>query len=431
MPGPCMPWRATRAAARTGRGVRSPASLEFRPETDPEQALLVERFPQDRLAKIDADRAEGRFPRHAQTRRKTELVGFEDRIFRVGIRVDVEQAAEIGPYPAGQPELTRQSQREALGERADIVDVAAQRFVRVLVARADAARGEAAQIVAADIETIFDCHRLAQTNDVARLAGGAGHPIRRPGMEHAAGYRGADIARISAEAGDIVAELRKPTRGRIARVVALVVKQRLTHRRGNAITRLFLDVDRSGRGTAEGTVECRGRVGVCSGTDVVNAIFTYRVFQGLAQRIADLITGADVAAHRELAEAGKVLVVALDDEQIEAHRQVAVLEVGIGEADVALLRTERSHRVDAQIVTLAEQVALMNAGVDQRSVGGGEAHAEGEVAGRLFLDIHVDDGLVGRAALDVGDGDLLEGVEVLDTLFRALHLGGVEGVALG
>src|SRR5208282_2818084 len=249
-------------------------------------------------------------------------------------------------------------------------------------------------------------------------------------MVHAARQRGTDIARVAADTGKIVAQLRVPARGRFGGAVALVVEQALARHRGYARARLLLDVKRGGRDTAIGAKEGRTCVGVGGGTDVVDAVLADRVFHGLAQRIGDLISRPDVAAQRELAEAGEVLVVALDHEQVEADRQVAILEIGIGEADVALLRAERSHYVDAHIVATAEQIAFMNAGVDQRAVGGREAHPEGEVAGRFLLDIHVDHGLVRRAALDVGDGDLLEEVEVLDALLRALHLGGVEGVAL-
>src|SRR5436190_1891476 len=78
----------------------------------------------------------------------------------------------------------------------------------------------------------------------------------------------------------------------------------------------------------------------------------------------------------------------------------------------------------------AEYFALANADVSQRAVGGREADPERQFAGRLLLDLDRDDGAVRRRAWAVGDLHLLEEPEVLDTLLGAVHLVGVEGVAL-
>src|SRR5206468_10598511 len=59
-----------------------------------------------------------------------------------------------------------------------------------------------------------------------------------------------------------------------------------------------------------------------------------------------------------------------------------------------------------------------------------EAAPQLEFSGRLFLDLCGHYRLVRRRTLNIGHLDFLEEAEVLDTLLRALHLGGVEGVAL-
>src|SRR6185437_15267019 len=131
------------------------------------------------------------------------------------------------------------------------------------------------------------------------------------------------------------------------------------------------------------TASARGEAGFRA--DVVDAVLAERVLHRLTQCSDDLIAGAEIAADRELVEAGEVLIVALDGEDVEASGNVTVEEIRIGEADVALLRAERRQRVDAQIETFAEQIAFVDPGVDQRTVGRRETDAEGEIAGRLFF----------------------------------------------
>ena len=54
---------------------------------------------------------------------------------------------------------------------------------------------------------------------------------------------------------------------------------------------------------------------------------------------------------------------------------------------------------------------------------------ERQFAGRLLFDLDRHDGVVGRRSRAVGDLNLLEKAKIFDALLRALHLGGVEGVA--
>src|SRR5205807_9551719 len=108
---------------------------------------------------------------------------------------------------------------------------------------------------------------------------------------------------------------------------------------------------------------------------------------------------------------------------------VLVEEIRLGEAQVDLLRAERHHGADAQILAAAEKIALADADIGERAVGGRETEAERQFAGRLFLDLDCDHGAIGRRAGGVIDLDFLEKPEILDAVLRALHLVAVEGVA--
>ena len=77
----------------------------------------------------------------------------------------------------------------------------------------------------------------------------------------------------------------------------------------------------------------------------------------------------------------------------------------------------------------AEKIALADADIGERAVGGRETEAKGQFAGRLFLDLDRDQGPVRRRARAVVGLDLLEKSQILDAIFRALHLVGVEGIA--
>ena len=120
----------------------------------------------------------------------------------------------------------------------------------------------------------------------------------------------------------------------------------------------------------------------------------------------------------------------LDREQIDAGRDILVEKIRLREADIDLLRAEREHGAEPQVLAAAEEISLADVHIGQRAVGGGKAEPERQLAGRLLLDIDNDDGAVRRRSRRVGDLDLLEEAEILDALLRTLHASGVERVAL-
>ena len=163
--------------------------------------------------------------------------------------------------------------------------------------------------------------------------------------------------------------------------------------------------------------------------DVGHSVRTDRVAQRLAQRLVELIAGAQRAAIGGLDITGELRVIALQGEDIEAGGELAIEEVRLGEAQIDLARAKGDRRIEAQILALAEQVALMDADIGERTVRGRIADADLELAGRLLLDIGMDDRLVGRAAGRIGDIDLLEEAEIVDALLGAVELRRVERIA--
>ena len=81
------------------------------------------------------------------------------------------------------------------------------------------------------------------------------------------------------------------------------------------------------------------------------------------------------------------------------------------------------------VLAAAEQIAFMDADIGQEAFRRRIAGADAELAGRLLFDLDVEHGAIGRAALDVGDLDLLEVAEIFQVLLGALDLRGAEGVA--
>src|SRR6185312_11372271 len=113
-----------------------------------------------------------------------------------------------------------------------------------------------------------------------------------------------------------------------------------------------------------------------------------------------------------------------------AGREVAAKEIGIGEAEIDLLGARRKLEAEPRVVASPEEVALAQADIAERPVRRREAAAHGQRARRLLLDIDRDDGAIGRAALRIGDIDLLEEAEIADALLRTPQLRGVERIAL-
>ena len=151
----------------------------------------------------------------------------------------------------------------------------------------------------------------------------------------------------------------------------------------------------------------------------------------MAQVLGQRVAGAERAARVALVERALGLEVGLGPEEVEAGREVALQEVGLGEAELDLLAALREGEAGGEILAAAEQVALAQADVAEHAVRGRVAGAERELAGRLLGDVDVDDHPVGGAALLGADVDRLEEAEVAQALLRAAQQGGVEGVALG
>src|SRR5262249_17981172 len=142
------------------------------------------------------------------------------------------------------------------------------------------------------------------------------------------------------------------------------------------------------------------------------------IFPGLTQVLGQLIAGAQRAAIGELLinrrhaseEIGSRAGLHL--ENIDTGRDVLVEEIGLGKAQIDLLRAKRDNRSDADILAAAEEVALADTDVGERAVGRRETEAEGQFTGRLFLDLGADHGAVRRRARAVVDLDLLEETEI-------------------
>src|SRR6185312_4874922 len=310
-------------------------------------------------------------------------------------------------------EFLGQAQRHAELNGAQPISVGAKRVVGDDVAGADAAGLETVEIVAADEIPVLDPHVIAaEAENVAGLAGRLRHPVGRDRIVIAGAHAVAQEVDLAAEAGDIRGLLQVIARGRAQPAIALVIEQLLADDRGDA--RALLSEN-----------ELRG-----AGDDVLDGVVADRVGQRLTQRFGELITRAQRAAIGLLLITRKRRVVALQGEEVEARGEVAIEEVRLGEAEIDLLRQISDRRVDAQILAASQQVALVDADIGERTIRGRIADADLEFAGRLLLDIDMDDRLVRRAALGVGDIDLFEEAEIVEPLLRAMQLGRIEGVAL-
>src|SRR5690349_16617787 len=146
----------------------------------------------------------------------------------IAMLIEVEQAAEIAEDATGDAQLLRQTDRKSQRDCANIIDIAAERIVGLQIARADAAGGEAAQIVAADEEAILDAYNIIEALDVSSLAGQAQHVLRRQRIEITAAQQRADIADVATEAGEVDTELSEISGARIKAVVTLIIEQHLT-----------------------------------------------------------------------------------------------------------------------------------------------------------------------------------------------------------
>ena len=195
--------------------------------------------------------------------------------------------------------------------------------------------------------------------------------------------------------------------------VAEVVGQRLADLRQQRLALLLLDV--------------AGGVG----GDVVDLAVGQGIGPGLPQPIVEGIADAQREALPPLAVGGDAEQVALDEEDVEAGREVAVEEVGIGHREVELAAALRQRAVDAGVDAGAEQVALAQTHIRQRAGIGRVAAADRDLARGAFDHLGVQHRAVRRRAGRGGDLHVGEVAEVADALAAAADLRGVEGIALG
>lgn len=94
-------------------------------------------------------------------------------------------------------------------------------------------------------------------------------------------------------------------------------------------------------------------------------------------------------------------------------------------------RRPEDREVGGDALSGAEEVALGQADVAERAVGGREAGTEGKLASRLLGHLHLDDDLVGGAAAGGPDVHRLEEAQVAYALLGAAQQGQIVGVALG
>src|SRR5262249_7194324 len=100
-------------------------------------------------------------------------------------------------------------------------------------------------------------------------------------------------------------------------------------------------------------------------------------------------------------------------EHVDAHRQPITEEVGIHVRHRGTFRILAVLYCDLPEQTAAEQFALRDADLSQESVSGRITAGDGELAGRLFLDVDVDNDSIGSRARF---GRYLHGLEIREIL---------------
>ena len=145
----------------------------------------------------------------------------------------------------------------------------------------------------------------------------------------------------------------------------------------------------------------------------------------LAQRDAE----AEAAADRLLpVDVGRGRVDLLG-EKVDAERQPVVEEIRLAEREFDAARALAVGDGGARGLAAAEQVALADRDFGHEAVRRRIAARDRELAGRLFLDVDVDDHAIrGRARL-VGDLHALEVVEILQPPLGAVDQHAIVGVA--
>src|SRR6516164_2803578 len=244
---------------------------------------------------------------------------------------------------------------------------------------------------------------------------------------------------VAAEAGKILPELGQQSRSRILVVVERIVRERITHQRGgnrpiqngafHGERRLAVHVAVGGEISvwrSEGrrrTQLVRGREG---GHEIRIDVVTIRQIGRqhdflLIERIAQL--QAEILAQRKAepgAEADRVGLVRdiarrqlLLVEHVDAPRHPITEEVRVHVRHRRTLRILAVLYRDLSEQTAPEQIAFRDAHLSQESVGGRITAGDGELAGRLLLDIDVDNDSIGSRT---GFGRYSHGLEIREIL---------------
>ena len=100
--------------------------------------------------------------------------------------------------------------------------------------------------------------------------------------------------------------------------------------------------------------------------------------------VGDGKTQAEIAAGGALLERGHIGQIHLFVEEVEARGEVAIEEIGFGEAEIHLGALKASGEAKPDILAFAHQVAFGDADVADDAFARGVAGAEGQLAGRLL-----------------------------------------------
>ena len=147
----------------------------------------------------------------------------------------------------------------------------------------------------------------------------------------------------------------------------------------------------------------------------------------LAQRHTQFERGAvGLGAVRQI-DVGEVLI----EEKINAAGQPLVEQIRLDEAELGAAGVFAVGHRRAGEPAGAHEVALRHRYLRHPAVRGRIAAHHREVAGRLLLDVDIDDDAVRRRARLVGDLHILEVVEILDAPLGAVDQSAVVGVAFG
>src|SRR5205085_3761005 len=103
----------------------------------------------------------------------------------------------------------------------------------------------------------------------------------------------------------------------------------------------------------------------------------------LARMLSESPAAAQCEAQAAIAVGGDILAVVRRPEQIEARGDVAIQEIRLGEAEIDQGAQGAERQAEAQILALAEQVALTDRDVTQDAGGRRETGAERDFAGAL------------------------------------------------